>query len=80
MATKNARPRFTEEGYPAAYWVALSVLSYIFGGIMSTIPRGYKAVEVKVGDVPVSFLMCRSCGALVALTETHRNWHKRYGG
>jgi len=47
---------------------------------MSTIPRGYKTVEVKVGDTIVSFLVCRSCGALVARTETHRNWHKRYGG
>lgn len=44
------------------------------------VPKGYKAVEVLVGDTKVNFLSCRSCGALVAFLELHRNWHKRYGG
>jgi hypothetical protein len=44
------------------------------------VPRGFKAVEVQIGDQKVFFLACRSCGGLVALTDTHRNWHKRYGG
>lgn len=49
-------------------------------GINSVIPRGYKEVKVKIGDQEVSFLACRSCGALVAFIETHRNFHKRFGG
>lgn len=44
------------------------------------IPRGYKPVEVTIGDQKVFFLACRACGALVAYTDAHRNWHKRYGG
>lgn len=47
---------------------------------MPAIPRGFKDVVINVNGTEMHFLVCRSCGATVLLVDTHRNWHKRYGG
>lgn len=44
------------------------------------VPRGYRAVEVTVGEVKVYFLSCRKCGCLVTHQELHKNFHKAIGG
>lgn len=43
-------------------------------------PRGYTKIPYQLSkELTIFVLSCQKCGALVLMTRTHNDWHKKNG-